>query len=126
MRNPKVNDLNPLSELRVARGSVMRNTAVITMRYVLALMKKMTCVSTPKFISNAARIGPSTREPFIDADDKLMDPPRSCGFTKLGRTAENAGALNEFPMPTVSWARNKMSNDPSKDVNMPKRMEPTI
>ena len=126
MRRPKVNDLSPFSALLVAAGSVMRRTAVITMRYVLALMKKMKCVSTPTFMSNAARMGPSTREPFTEADDKLMDPPRSCGFTKLGRTAENAGALNEFPIPTVNWARKRMSKDPSKDVKIPNRMEPTI
>ena len=89
-------------------------------------MKKMTWVATPEFINNAARIGPSTREPFTEADDKLIDPPRSCGFTKLGSTAENAGALKEFPIPTVNCARKRMSNDPSKEVKMPRRIDPAI
>ena len=45
---------------------------------------------------------PVTLDPLMEAEFRLMEPPKSSGRTRLGRTAENAGALNELPMPTVS------------------------
>ena len=89
-------------------------------------MKKICDVVTPEFISRAAMMGPITRDPFTDTEDRLMEPPRSSGGTRLGSTAENAGALSELPMPTTSCAANRTGIAASIDEKMPRHTEPVI
>ena len=54
---------------------------------------------------SATKMGPVTLDPLTDAEFKLMDPPKSSGRTRLGSTAEKAGALHALPIPTQSCAR---------------------
>ncbi|CAB4632101.1 unannotated protein [freshwater metagenome] len=91
----------PSSFLLLLGGKVIRITAQVTNKYVAALKIKTCPVVAPQLTRTATRMGPVTREPFTDAELKLMEPPRSSGRTKLGSTAENAGALIALPMPTV-------------------------
>jgi hypothetical protein len=98
--------MRPFSVDFATAGIEIRRTAQVTKRYVAALKRNTWPVVTPQLIITATTTGPVTRDPFTDADDKLMEPPRSSGFTKPGSTAEKAGALNAFPIPTVICAKN--------------------
>ena len=125
-RMPSVSERRPDSGVFSARGSVIRSTADITIRYVQELMKKMCSVFRPAFISSAAMIGPATLEPFTDTDDRLIEPPRSSGGTRLGSTAENAGAFRLLPIPTTSWATKSAGIAASMPARTPRENEPVI